>query len=212
MTPRKLFWVQLGGLVLMLALLVGSCYAISSTITKKSQQLVDSRTTVDTLTAQQSGLAKSKQEISKYQDLARIAKTLVPQDKDQAEAVREIAAIATANGISLTTVGFPASTLGTTGGAAAKPGAAAAPAANSKAGALSQLTPVPTIPGVYSLQITIGNNAATAVSFNQLDAFLRGLENNRRTAEVSSLSIQPDATKPDQLTFSLIVNDYIKPS
>jgi hypothetical protein len=160
----------------------------------KSNQLATSRALASQLSTQQTGLQKSKHDIARYSDLEKITKAIVPQDKDQAQAVREITNIASANNISLTTISFTSSTLGST-----KP-------------SLSQLTPVANIPGVYNLQITIGNNANNTVTFNQLDAFLRGLENNRRTAAVSSLSIQPQANSANRLTFTLIINTYIKPS
>lgn len=194
MTAKRvhmLLWATFG--VLLIGLL-GTTYGVSKMLQSKSNQLATSRAQATQLINQQTGLAKSKRDIARYADLEKITKAIVPQDKDQAQAVREITNIASANDIALTTISFPSSTLGST-----KP-------------SLSQLTPVANIPGVYNLQITIGNNANNTVTFNQLDAFLRGLENNRRTAAVSSLSIQPQPSSANRLTFTLIINTYIKPS
>lgn len=194
MTAKRLhllLWATFG---LLLIGLLGTTYGASKMLQSKSNQLATSRALASQLSTQQTGLQKSKHDIARYSDLEKITKAIVPQDKDQAQAVREITNIASANNISLTTISFTSSTLGST-----KP-------------SLSQLTPVANIPGVYNLQITIGNNANNTVTFNQLDAFLRGLENNRRTAAVSSLSIQPQANSANRLTFTLIINTYIKPS
>lgn len=194
MTAKRLhliLWSAFGVLILGL---LGTTYGVSKMLQTKSDQLATSRALASQLSAQQVGLQKSKRDIARYADLEKITKAVVPQDKDQAQAVREITNIASSNNIALTTISFPSSTLGST-----TPN-------------LSQLTPVTNIPGVYNLQITIGNNANNTVTFNQLDAFLRGLENNRRTAAVSSLSIQPQAGSANRLTFTLIINTYIKPS
>lgn len=199
-------------IIILGVLIVGlgvSAYGISSLVKMKSDQLAVSKGENQQLSSEQAGLAKSKKEIVEYAQLEAITKTIVPQDKDQAEAVREITNIANTTDVTLTSITFPNSTLGTAPPTATG-STATTPAATPKS-VLTQLTPVPKIPGVYDLQITVTNNASNPVSFNQLDNFLKGLENNRRTAEVSSISIQPQANKPDQLVFSLILNDYIKP-
>lgn len=200
MTAKRLNLLLMGALALLIIALLGSTYGVSKMLQSKSVQLANNRADSAKLSDQQADLVKSKQDIARYADLEKITKSIVPQDKDQAQAVREITNIASSNNISLTTISFPSSTLGAT-----KVGGA------SKTN-LSQLTPVSNIPGVYNLQITVGNNPNNTVSFNQLDAFLRGLENNRRTAAVSSLSIQPQANSANRLVFTLVINTYIKPS
>ena len=200
MTPKRLFWSLIALLLIMVIGLFGGVYMLSGLLKNKSADLVKSRQELAMLTAQQNGLAQAKSQIKKYSELHKITKAIVPQDKDQAETVRQISAIATANNITLNSITFPMSTLGTTKAAAA-----------SKSAGLSQLVAVPSIPGVYNQQITISNNTDSLVSFEQFMAFLSGLENNRRTAEVSILSIQPQRANPGQLTFTLVLNNYIKP-
>lgn len=200
MTAKRLNLLLMGALALLIVALLGSTYGVSKMLQAKSVQLANNRADSAKLSDQQADLIKSKQDIARYADLEKITKSIVPQDKDQAQAVREITNIASANDISLTTISFPSSTLGAT-----KVGGV------SKTN-LSQLTPVSNIPGVYNLQITVGNNPNNTVSFNQLDSFLRGLENNRRTAAVSSLSIQPQANSANRLVFTLVINTFIKPS
>lgn len=206
MTAKRLYFLLLGSFLLLLAALVGIASNISSLMQTKAAELTNAKAQVNQLNVQQAGLAKSKQDIARYQGLVKITKTIVPQDKDQAQAVREITNIASANKVPLTSITFPTSSLGSAP-VAASPAAAAKAKPN-----LSQLTPVVNIPGVYNLQITISNNGNNTVSFNQLDAFLRGLENNRRTAAVSTISIQPQQADSTRLVFSLVINTYIKPS
>ena len=200
MTPKRTFFVLCATLFLLTGAIVGGTVQVLSLLKTQSEQLAANRAQIATLNKQQNGIASSKRDIAQYSPLGDITKSIVPQDKDQAEAVRQITKIAAASGVTLTTMTFPSSTLG------AK---TAAPAANGAA--ISQVTPVPNIPGVYNLQITMSNNQNNPVSFTQLNSFLRGLENNRRTATVSSISIQPQAQDPSDLVFSLVTNIYIKP-
>ncbi|MEK7059784.1 MAG: hypothetical protein AAB971_03440, partial [Patescibacteria group bacterium] len=161
---------------------------------------------------QQASLVKAKQEIKTYAGLQKITQAIVPEDKDQAAAVREIVNIAAANGVSLGSISFPSSSLGstTTGGAIAP--ASAAPASAAKASVTpSQLVTVKNIPGVYQLVITVQSDAAKPVRFNQLVNFLSALEHNRRTAQVSTVTIEPKSDNRNNLTFTLSLNEYIKP-
>lgn len=211
MTAKRVNIILMAVLAISLVGLAAGTYGISGLITNKSQELARSKGRLDKLNAQQTGLVTSKRDIARYADLEKITKTIVPQDKDQAQAVREITRIASSNKIALTTITFPSSTLGTAPVAAAGSAPVAA-AATTAVPNLSQLTRVANIPGVYNLQITVGNNANNTVSFNQLDAFLRALETNRRTAAVSSISIQPQPENPSRFVFTLVINTYIKPS
>ncbi len=210
MNSKRLFIILTATLGVILIGLVLATYGISNALKTKSVNLSDNKAKVEELSAQQSGIAKSKHDIAQYSELEAVTKKIVPQDKDQAEAVRQITSIAAASKVSLTTITFPTSTLG---GNAASTGVK--PAGSTSAVAtpnLSQLTPVANIPGVYNLQITLGNNNNNPVTFAQLNTFLRGLENNRRTAAVASVNIQPQSNNPDSLVFTLVINIYIKPS
>jgi len=92
----------------------------------------------------------------------------------------------------LTSVTFPSSTLGTTGSST-----------------LTQLTAVKGMSGVYTLPITVAVNEESAVSYSQLISFLSGLEQNRRTAQVASLTLTP-SEKNSNIAFTIVINEYIK--
>ena len=138
--------------------------------------------------------------VKTYAELEKIAKSVVPQDKDQAEAVREIVNIAAANGVSLSTISFPASNLGSLNAQA-----------TTTTTSLSQLQPVKNIPGVYQLQISVVGDPNKPVAYDKFISFLAALERNRRTAQVSTISIQPNLANRNLLTFTLSLNEYIKP-
>lgn len=199
MTSKRVYYGIIGLVVLLcLALVVGAKVSIGKLATK-SNNLVSLQLKLDSLNQEQSQLSDAKTEIKKYQPLADIAASIVPQDKNQAETVREIVSIANTNGINLSSVTFPKSSLGT-------PGKATSASLN-----LSQLTPVPGLAGVYQLPITVSVDPSQPVGYNQFLNFLSSLEHDRRTAQVTDILLTPDAKDPSLLSFTLSINEYIKP-
>jgi len=218
MTSKRLHLVLIGAICLLMVGLVGGAYGVNSLLTTRSNKLVGLKAQSGALDEEQLSLNKAKEEIKKYAQLEQIAKSVVPEDKDQAEAIREIVNIASNNGVSLASVTFPASTLGGNKTLATTPGAAAtstpssaSPAGTAGSGALSQLTPVKNIPGVYSLPITVTSDASKPVPYSQFVNFLSDLEHNRRTAQVTSISLQPSKDNTSTLSFTLQLSEYIKP-
>lgn len=200
MKAKQLFFVLLAALVLLLAGFIGVGYGANKLMDGQATKLSKLRADSQALDAEQTGLVKNRQDIAKYSDLNAIAESVVPQDKDQAEAVREIVNLAAQSGIGkLSSITFPTSTLGTTG------------AASSNNPNLTQLTPVKGIPGVYQLQITILQTTTDEVPYSQFITFLGKLEQNRRTAQVASINVQPDVQSPSQVAFTLVINEFIKP-
>jgi hypothetical protein len=201
MKAKQLYFVLVAVLVLLLGGFFGVAYGSNKFMGSQAAKLSKLRADSAALDEQQVSLTKNKQDIAKYGDLNTIAETVVPQDKDQAEAVREIVNLAAQSGIpNLSSITFPSSDLGaTTSGS------------KSSASDLTQLTPVKGMSGVYQLQITITQGGSGEVGYDQFLTFLDKLEQNRRTAQVSSINVQPDLSKPGQVSFTLVINEYIKP-
>ncbi len=198
MNSKRVYYGIVGLIVLLcLSLIIGAKIAVGK-LSVKSNKLVSLQLQQQSLEAEESQLAEAKAEIKKYQPLADIAKSIVPQDKNQAETVREIVNIAEQSGISLSSITFAKSDLGAPG---QKP-------TNAELN-LSQLTPVKGLSGVYQLPITI--NETQSVNYSQFLNFLNQLEHNRRTAQVTDVALQPDLQNPSQLSFTLSINEYIKP-
>lgn len=218
MSSKQLYYVFVGLIVLLFVGLLGGVYGTNKLLTSQASKLTALKTKSLAQDQEQATLKKAKKQIAQYTDLNKIAQSVVPQDKNQAEAVREIVNLAADNDVQLASISFPASTLGNTasGAAAASTSATtatpsvAATATTDKASALSQLTPVKTMPGVYQLTINI-LSTSKAVKYNQLINFLHALEQNRRTAQVTAITIQPSTDDPSVLSFQLSLNEYIKP-
>lgn len=199
MKAKQLYYILLSCCCLAVLALVGTAYGANKLLGQQASKLSTLRADSDAASQEQSSLLKDRQDIAKYGELNVIAKSVVPQDKDQAQAVQEIVKIAADSGIpNLTSITFPSSTLGVTTSGAPKPGQ-------------TQLVPVPGMTGVANLQITITQSASDTVPYKNFLAFLSGLEQNRRTAQVSSITVQPDAKQLSNVSFTLVVNEFIKP-
>ncbi|QQS20069.1 hypothetical protein IPL85_01265 [Candidatus Saccharibacteria bacterium] len=179
--------------------LFGCVYAANTILTAKAVELSKLKAQNQVTDDLQVSLRKNKTDIVKYAELNTIAKAVVPQDKNQAQTVSEIVKIANDSGMpKLTSITFPASTLGGTAGTKTQ-------------GGLTQVTPAKGTTGVYLLPITITLDSNNAVRYSQFITFLQKLENNRRTAQVSAINITPDSKNPNNISFTLTVNQYIKP-
>lgn len=184
--------------LLLVAMIIASRVIVSG-FGQQSVTLSALKASDQSLNNQISNLNNARANIAKYGALSELTKTIVPQDKDQAEAIREIVQLAAKNGVAIGRLAYPQSTLGTPG---AKP--------SSKVN-LSQLSAVKEMPGVYQLLIEVDSDPKAPVTFNQLVGFLQSLEGNRRTSQVSNVKLVPSSNQQGKLSFSLTVIEYIKP-
>ncbi len=211
MKTKQVFWLMCGLVIVLSGLTVGGVVLGNIVLQKQSAKLYGLKLQNKVLDAQQTALVKANKDVQKYAELETIAKTIVPQDKDQAEAVREIVSIAESNGISLKSITFPSSTLGQAAVIAPKSSEGTTTAPVVKVPPLTQVKAVEGIKGVYSMEITIASDDFKPVSYRSFLNFLSKLEQNRRTAQVGTISIQPNTKAPDSLSFTITVNVYIKP-
>ncbi len=204
MRTKQLYYVLIGLLLTALGGFAAVGYGANALMSGQAAKLSDLRADSKALDDQQTALVKDKQDIKDYSELNTIAKAIVPQDKDQAAAVLQIVKIAADSGIpKISSITFPSSNLGVAAGATLK--------TNTKSADLTQLTPVKNISGVYQLQITVTQSSSDKVSYNQFITFLTKLEQNRRTAQVSSIQVEPDSAQPNMVSFTLVINEFIKP-
>lgn len=202
MTARKLFYGLLGGLVIVSIMVILSVYFGNQVLSKQNKRLAETKVQLANLDNVQSSLVTAKRDIEQYSVIEQIAKTVVPQEKDQAKTVREIVKIADEAGISISSISFANSTLGSTG-------KAKTPAASTGT-STTQTEKVEGLSGVEKLPITVVSDAAKPVSYRNFLRFLEQLEQNRRTSQVADVNIQPSADNRNFLNFSLKLNVYIK--
>lgn len=217
MNSKKVFFGMLGLLVLLVGGAIGLVFLGDTMLKKESNKLVEQRLESRLLDEQQAALVRANREIEGYEELEKTVKAVVPQDKDQARAVREIIKIAGRSGITISSIDFPSSSLGTkpvkSGGNQNPDGSAESKSPEPKSSPVSQATPVEGVNGVYSLEMNIVPAANRPISYYKFLEFLGRLENNRRTAQVTSVRIQPvgDSNTNPSVTFSLTINIFVKP-
>jgi hypothetical protein len=215
MSSKRLYQLLLASSFLLTIAIFGVAYKINTILEVKSSNLVSLKATSAGLDLQKASLVKAKKDIRSYTDIYNIAKVVVPENKNQAAAVRQIVNLASVNGVKIGSITFPTSTLGTNAAGGLTPSSNALGAPHSSTvdprAALSQLTPVLGAAGVYVLVISVSSDSKSPSSYPQLISFLDALEQNRSTAEVTTVNITPDATAPDRFSFTLSLNAYIKP-
>ena len=211
MSPKQFFFVMIGALALLGLLGVGSVAMANDMLTKKNNKLSELKLENEVLEQQKTAILQAQKDIEKYADLEKLAKQIVPQDKDQARTVREVIALAAQSGIDISSITFPSSSLGQKAAPAAKPAEGESGSATPKATTppVTQVTAVDGIPGVYRLDITV--QTGDPATYAKLIAFLKSLEANRRTAQVVDLTITPSSSNRNFLSITMKVSVYVKP-
>ena len=192
MTGKQLHYVLISLCVLLVIGLVGSAYLGLGILDKQAADLKQSEVQLEAINTQELTLLKALNDIEEFSELEDVAKSIIPQEKDQARTVREIISIAQQSGANISSVSFPASDLG-----------------EDDESILSQAQPVTGLPGLFELEITVQDTDGT--EFNQFIAFLEGLEQNRRTSQVKSVTIDPDSDMRNLIDFSINLSVFIQP-
>jgi hypothetical protein len=214
MTPKLYRYLLMGLLALIAIIFVGVTFVGMGKLSHRSQELVDAKLKSKTLDAQLTALEAAKKQIDKYGYFNDVARTVIPNDKDQAQAVLDITQQAGKAGFSIASITFPTSTLG------GKTTSTSATNGSSVLNAVSQAIPVEGISGLYSLQLTVvpltGPTvpASEKVTYPKLIDFLKRIERDRRTAQIAQITIQPqsDSDGPTgEINFSLVINVFIRP-
>lgn len=200
MNSKRIYFLMLGIVSLLGVGTIGAVYYGDTVLKQSTQKLVALKLDSRVLDEQQTSLVQANKDVAKYADLEKIAKTVVPQEKDQARVVRQLISDAAESGVGIQNITFPSSTLGQT----------QSKTSTTKT-STTQLKTVDGIPGLYLMEITLQSDSAKPVSFQQLTNFLAKLEKNRRTSQVSSITVTPDTKNRKLVTFTIAVNVYVKP-
>ena len=204
---RLMLLTILAGLIIIFVVVI---FMGSSVLASKSKKMVALKLQSTVLDSQLTSLAQAKKDVSQYAYFNEVAGSVIPSDKDQAQTVLDIFQLANQSGIMIQNITFPASNLGIGGTSATSSGARA----------ISQAKAVQGISGLYSVELNITPLTGTQapadknVTYAKFLDFLGRIENNRRTAQVTQVNIQPVSSNggPSQfINFSLTINIFIKP-
>lgn len=193
MNSKRLYQALAVGLILMGLLSVASAYYGQKMLSERSSELNQLKVKTSALEQQERSLIQAKQEIEEYTLLESVARSIVPQEKDQARTIRELVTIAQSVGVNISGITFPSSELGSE-------------KSKTQDQSKTQLKKVDGIPGLSQLELTIAINES--IDYGTLINFLERLENNRRTSAISSIQIAPS---DDEFQIGLTILVYIKP-
>ncbi len=191
MTAKQLYYTLIGLCVVLLIGLAGSIYLGLTMLDRQADELRQAEIEREVIDIQGLSLLRALNEIEEFSELEEVAQRIIPQEKDQARTVREIISISQQSGANVSSFSFPSSDLG------------------DEDDIVSQALPVAGIPGLFELEITIQDTNGTG--FNQFIAFLEGLEQNRRTSQVKSVTINPDSEARSVVEFSINLSVFIRP-
>ena len=213
MNPKRANYILIAGFIISAGLLLFSAYDVNNLMKHQANNLTALKAKLAGLQQVQTSLNTDRKDITTYNSLYTIAQSVVPENKDQAQAVRQIINLANTNGVNVASITFPTSSLGNNVHSTTGVTPSVKPSGPSSSSNLSQLTAVPNIPGVYELPITVLSSTISGqeTTYPQLIAFLKDLENNRLTALVSTINITPDQNNSNLFSFSIQLNIYIKP-
>mgnify|MGYP003328898683 CR=1 FL=1 len=211
MNSKRVYYLLVAVQCLLAIAVVGGTYVGNSLLKKQTERLISLKTDSKVLDEQQTALVQANKDIAKYAELEKTAKTIVPQDKDQARVVRQIVSYAADTKIPIQNISFPSSTLGQAPVKSSSAGATSSSSVATAKPAVSQLKAVDGLSGVYSMEITVDSDTTKPVGYDQLVDFLEKLEKSRRTAQVTTINVTPNANNRKLVTFSLIVTVYVKP-
>jgi hypothetical protein len=215
MNSKNFHFILMAGVIFVAILYIATIFLGLSVLSSKSKQLVSLKSQSQAADKTLANLEQSKKDIQKYSYFKQIAKTVIPNDKDQAEAVSEIFKFAQQANIRIGTITFPTSSLGLSK-SAVNSGTASGSSASPPSSAITQAVPVSGIPGLYSLTLIITPQTGSEVPANlqvtypKILAFLKSIEDNRRTAQITQVLITPPEKQGDSFTFTLTVNIFIK--
>lgn len=211
MTSKRLFYILCITLVLLASAGIAGTVFGTALLERKTRNIIDLKLEGIALDDQQKSLIQAKKDIEKYQELEQIAKSIVPQEKDQARTVREIIKLADESNVPIGSITFPASTLGQAPARTAAPAPTEGGTTPKVSTQTTQVQPVEGIPGLYQLEINVQSVSSVPVRYQDMLNFLSKLQQNRRTSHVTNLTVSPSKTNRNLVTFTLVINAFIKP-
>lgn len=173
----------------------------SSKLVSSKLEIVEINTKIENAMSQKAELVKNKNNIELLQKI-------VPKSKDQALAVAELQAIANEINVSIGSISFPSSELGTNKNSSGN--------TNQK---ITQTKTIDGISGVLGIELNISQlnkklaPSGSGISYDQMIKLLESIEKNRRTMQIKNVQIQPIIKNSSVSGYSptITINLFVKP-
>jgi len=202
MTAKKAYFIILTILILAIIGIGGSMYAGTMVVKKTSDKLIQTKLDNIGLDTQEQQFLQSRKVLDKYKTLNQTISKILPKNKDQALAVKELYQIGDETGIVVSKIQFPTSTL-----AKSK-----ATSTQSSTKTVTQAKQVAGMTGVLGIDISISLQPANgkSISYDNMLKFLQKVELNRRNMQIKNITVNAD-TINGGVTFELTLTIFVKP-
>lgn len=198
-SAKKVYYLLIVGFLVLTAGIFAMLYFSKNFLSAAEDELISAKLEIIKQEEIETTYRENINNLEKYSETASVLEEVIPKEKDQARAVREIDAIAKQNGMAINTLTFPSSDLNKTTAS----GGTAAPNT-----AVSQAKPVKGLNGVLGIEVNVElrSQSERPITTDQLLSMLRAIENNRRNMRVTSINFNAgDQTVDIKLTI------FVKP-
>lgn len=212
MNAQKVYF----GLIAILVLLIGGIGTIlyfgNNLLQSRANKLVEAKLDSSVSEELERSYIKASKDLETYKNLGETLALILPKDKDQARAVRELYKIADETNISIDSIRFPNSTLGQKIAAAPAASGSTATPTTPATSTITQAKPVDGIQGVQGIDIDISaiGRSGNTIPYDNMIRFLQGVELNRRSMQVKRMTVSPSETRSG-VTFTATLTIFIKP-
>lgn len=200
MSAKKFYYLLVVAIALCALLTLGGAYMGTTMMKKSSIKLVQTKLDNIGYDAEEQNFMQARKDLEKYRPLNDVLQKILPKQKDQALAVRELYKIADETGMVIDVIQFPPSTLGQKTTATKQTGTTSTGVTQAKA--------VDGMPGVMGIDINVTMKDPT--SYDNMIRFLQKVELNRRSMQIKSITVGKDS-KTKGVIISLTITIFVKP-
>lgn len=193
MTAKKMYYIMLGSLIIVVLLLGLTMYFGLSVMKKESQKIINAKLNIAKAQKTESIYSSNKDLYISNKDLANKIDDFLPSDKEQDLIVAQLNSFATQSQLIISSISFPSSTLD--------------PNSKQKVKSdISQATPVPGLKGVYEIPtiVTVSNTTEESIKTDNLLTLLEQIESSPRNMRITSISYDSGSNEI-QLNISIFV-------
>lgn len=203
-STKKMYYILIAVFLLVIIGIGAMLYFSRTFMANSEQELIDAKLEIVKLEETEKIYRENINKLEEFSEIANILEEVVPSEKDQARAVRELNQIVKDNGLAISTISFPSSDLNKK----ATTNSSTSSTTTSTTTSVSQAKPVKGVKGVLGMDVNIEVVSATddPITTDQILGILRQIENNRRNMRVNSINFNAGAE-----SINLQVTLFIKP-
>lgn len=213
MTAKKLWFILVAGICLLTIGAGAMIYFGYSFMSKSSDSLVNAKLDNIAVEEQEISYMQARKDLDKYKTLGDLLSNILPKEKDQALAVRELYKIGDETNISVESIQFPASNLGQKAVATTTTPSTATPTTPvAVAPSVTQAKAVEGLSGVLGIDVDIvlKPKSGNSISYDNMIKFLQKIEVNRRSMQIKKITVKPDA-KNGGVSLNMTITIFVKP-